>query len=67
MAMPAWMPEAWAELNANEQKQISDFMQFLLSQNREKKLQPLNYGVFKGKIKLPPNFDDPLPEFSEYM
>jgi len=72
MAMPAWMPEAWAQLNEEDQKSVSDFMSFLLNrkkptQEKAASLKPLNYGVFKGRIRVPENFDDPLPEFAEYM
>ena len=71
MAMPAWIPEAWGALSADDQKSVSDYMQFLLSrqktEGREEKPKPLNYGVFKGKIRVPDSFDDPLPEFADYM
>lgn len=72
MAMPAWMPEAWAQLSEDEQKSVSDFMDFLLSRKRtvegdSSSIKPLHYGVFKGKIKVPENFDDPMPEFADYM
>ncbi len=72
MAIPAWMPEAWAQLNEADQKSVSDFMSFLLdrkalTQEKTGSLKPLNYGVFKGRIKVPENCDDPLPEFAEYM
>ena len=31
------------------------------------KNKPFPYGVLKGKIEIYDNFDDPLPEFKEYM
>ena len=71
MAMPAWMPEEWAKLSEDDQKSVSDFMLFLLARREaprsDGQVKPLNYGVFKGKIRVPENFDDPLPEFSDYM
>ena len=72
MAMPAWLPEAWAQLNEDDQKSVSDFMSFLMNrkapaQEKTVSLKPLNYGVFKGRIKVPENFDDPLPENVETM
>ena len=71
MAMPAWMPEEWAKLSEDDQKSVSDFMKFLLSRREAREagesVKPLNYGVFKGKIRVPENFDDPLPEFANYM
>lgn len=64
MAMPAWMSEEWAKLSEDDQILVGDFMQFLLSRQRDaeqkEKPRPLNYGVFKGKIRVPENFDDPL-------
>lgn len=72
MTMPAWMPEAWAQLGGEAQKSVGDFVNFLLSRKKsvegeEVTLKPLQYGAFKGKIKVPENFDDPLPEFMDYM
>ena len=71
MAMPAWMPEEWAKLSEDDQKSVSDFMKYLLSKadapGTDAPIKPLNYGVFKGKIRVPENFDDPLPEFEDYM
>ena len=72
VAMPAWVPDAWAQLSEDDQKSVSDFMKFLLSREKpaegaESPVAPLEYGVFKGKIKVPEHFDDALPEFSDYM
>ena len=71
MAMPAWVPEAWGRLNADNQKQIGNFLQFLLSQQEAEDAKPkksrVQYDVLRSKIKVYDNFDDPLPEFEEYM
>lgn len=70
MAMPAWVPEAWAELNADKQKQVGDFIQFMLAQQEKEKTEapkPFRFGMMKGQIEVYDNFDDPLPEFEEYM
>ena len=75
MAMPAWVPEAWNALSEDNQKQAGDFLRFLLEQQNnaqevfatEASPKPMNYGVLKGHIKVPEGFDDPLPEFKEYM
>ena len=74
MAMPAWVPEAWGRLNADNQKQAGDLLQFLLSrqeaqaaEDAKPKKSRVQYDVLKGKIKGYDNFDDPLPEFEEYM
>ena len=65
MAMPAWVPEAWAKLNEENQKQASDYLQLLLSKQQAtvKSKKPFPFGVMKGKIWVADNFDDPLPEF----
>ena len=72
MAMPETYLEKWAQLNQDNQQQIGHFIDFLLAQQHREALpgkarQPLNYGVFRGKIKVPDGFDDPMPEFKEYM
>jgi len=74
MAMPAWVPEAWGRLNAENQRQAGNFLHFLLSQQEEKagemtksRKSRVQYDVMKGRIKIFDNFDDPLPEFEEYM
>ena len=69
MAMPAWVPEAWAKLNEDNQKQMSDYLQLLLSKQEAetKHRKPFPFGIMKGQIHVADNFDDPLPEFEEYM
>lgn len=64
----------WARLNADNQKQAGNFLQFLLSQQEaqaaedvKSKKSKVQYDVLKGKIRVYDNFDDPLPEFEEYM
>ena len=69
MAMPAWVPEAWAQLNEENQKQVGDFLQSVLLQQKEadKAKKAFPFGILKGKIHMSDSFDDPLPEFEEYM
>ena len=70
MAMPAWIPETWAKLNDANRKQAEDFMQFLLLKQKEETLpekEGFPFGMLRGKIEISDNFDDPLPEFEEYM
>ena len=74
MGMPAWVPEAWGRLNADNQRQAGNFLQFLLLQQEAQlagdskpKKSNVQYDVLKQKIKVYDNFDDPLPEFEEYM
>lgn len=33
----------------------------------KEKMKPRTPGLLKGKIKIGKNFDDPLPEFEEYL
>lgn len=49
-------------------KEVSDFIDFLLqkSSSRKSKVIP-QFGSAKGKIKMSPDFDEPLDEFKEYM
>ena len=69
MAMPAWMPEAWNKLSAENQKKAESIIQVLLTQlSEEKPVQKprktkLQFDVMKGKIKIADNFDDPLQGF----
>lgn len=65
---------AWEESGGNrmdEQKSVNDFKTSLLSEAtpdiEETSVKPLQYGVFKGKIKVPESFDDPVPAFADYM
>lgn len=69
MAMPAWVPEAWAKLNEDNQKHMSEYLQQVLSKQEAdtKPVKPFPFGIMKGKIYVADNFDDPLPEFEEYM
>ncbi len=70
MAMPAWIPESWAKLNDANKKQAEDFIQFLLLKQKEETLpgkEGFPFGILRGKIKISDDFDDPLPEFEEYM
>ncbi|MBK7130118.1 MAG: DUF2281 domain-containing protein [Crocinitomicaceae bacterium] len=52
-------------------EQVMDFIAFLVEKN-EKKRKPIKnkkrqFGALKGKIKLSPDFDEPLDDFKEYM
>lgn len=69
MAMPAWVPEAWAKLSQTGQKQAGDYLKFLLMQEQEenKPEKEFPFGLLKGKIMVAENFDDPLEAFEEYL
>jgi len=49
--------------------QVADFIEFLKkkSPKYKVKLKYREYGFAKGKIKLSPDFDEPLDEFKNYM
>ena len=71
MAMPAWIPEAWGKLTADNQRQAGDFLQFLLSQQeKEARSKPgkRRLGVLADRfIAMADDFDEPLEDFKEYM
>ncbi|MBN8853362.1 MAG: hypothetical protein BGO55_18055 [Sphingobacteriales bacterium 50-39] len=49
-------------------QEVSDFIDFLLqkSSSKKNKIVP-KFGSAKGKIKMSPDFDEPLEDFKEYM
>lgn len=48
--------------------EVADFVEFLKTKSKSKpKLKAREFGFAKGKIKLSPDFDEPLDEFKEYM
>lgn len=70
MEMPEWISDTWAKLNTDRQKRAEDFVYYLLEQQKKedaKEVKPFIFGALKGQIKVYDNFDDPLPEFEEYM
>ena len=49
-------------------KEVADFVEFLKTKSKSKtKLKAREFGFAKGKIKLSPDFDEPLEDFKEYM
>lgn len=51
-------------------EQVLDFIAFLIEKNNKQK-KPLKtrkreFGALKGKIKLAPDFDEPLEDFNDY-
>ena len=72
MAMPAWVPEAWAQLNEDNQRQAGTFLKFLLSQQamEEQPAQPpkRKLGLLADRFEfIAEDFDAPLKDFEEYM
>jgi len=52
----------------NMKKEVSDFIDFLLSKNKKaKKTKQPVFGCASGEIILSPDFDAPLDDFKEYM
>ena len=51
--------------------QVMDFISFLKEKNRKspekEKPKKRQFGALKGKIKLAPDFDEPLEDFKDYM
>ena len=49
-------------------EEVADFVKFLKNKSKTKsKLKTREFGFAKGKIKLSPDFDDPLDEFKNYI
>lgn len=71
MAMPAWIPEAWNRLNEDNQKQIADYMEFLLSRQGDAvkaKNEKRKLGLLANRFEfIADDFDAPLEDFKEYM
>jgi hypothetical protein len=60
-------------LPANLRQEVQDFVEFLKtkvernSEKIEESKAPRKPGALKGKIKMSPDFDEPLDDFKEYM
>ena len=64
----------WNDLNPANQKQASDFVDFLLSRQQAEKQKPqprksnIRLGVWKDEpFYISEDFDAPLDDFKEYM
>ena len=71
MAMPAWVPEAWARLNEDNQRQAGSFLKFLLAQQDQEqsaKAPKRRLGLLADRFEyIAEDFDAPLKDFEEYM
>lgn len=74
MEMPTVVERKWRKLNQANQKQASDFIDFLLAkQQRENISQTTNrtgiqLGIWKNEpYYIADDFDEPLDDFKEYM
>lgn len=72
MEMTAVFEHKWRRLNPMNQKQASDFMDFLLSRQQAEAVElpkhPKKTGVWNGEpYYISDDFDEPLDDFKEYM
>ena len=74
MEMSTLFERKWRKLNPANQKQASDFMDFLLSRQQEAESEPpkpkrqKKTGVWNGEpYYIAEDFDEPLDDFKEYM
>ena len=55
-------------LPPNLKSEVNDFIDFLIEKSiKEKQKIVPEFGSAKGKIKMSPDFDQPLEDFKEYM
>lgn len=55
-------------LNPSLKKEVSDFVDFLLSkQSKIKQTKKPKFGCAKGRFIMAPDFDEPLDDLKEYM
>jgi hypothetical protein len=55
-------------LPEESKKEIEEHVQTLLTKKVQKKISMAELcGIFKGKITVSPDFDEPLEDFKEYM
>lgn len=73
MAMPETVLKDWAALNREDQEQAAQFISLLAYRRQhenapqEPRKSKVQFDVWKGQIEVLDNFDDPMPEFEEYM
>lgn len=60
--------EKYNQLDANGKKQIDHLLEHLGKQSNDvpDEAIPL-FGILKGKIRMAPDFDEPLDDFKDYM
>ena len=73
MEMPTVVERKWCKLNQANQRQASDFIDFLLAKQQENISQTTNrtgiqLGIWKNEpYYIADDFDEPLDDFKEYM
>ncbi|MFN5627813.1 MAG: DUF2281 domain-containing protein [Bacteroidota bacterium] len=56
------------QLPNNLKQEVFDFIAFLKSKKiSNSKNKAPKFGSLKGKIKMQPNFDEPMKEFNDYV
>ena len=56
------------QLPNNLKREVFDFIAFLKSKKiSNSKNKAPKFGSLKGKIKMQPNFDEPMKEFNDYV
>jgi hypothetical protein len=53
-------------LSDDQRAQVADVVAQLIEKNKSNATERV-FGVFKGKIKMAPDFDEPLEDFKDYM
>jgi hypothetical protein len=48
-------------------KEVNDFVEFLLSKEKPRKVKEREFGCAKGLFVLHDDFDEPIDDFKEYM
>lgn len=54
-------------LSPELQKQLDLFLEQLLEKSEKSLSQRSGFGVWKGKIRMKDDFDDPIPGFETYL
>jgi hypothetical protein len=52
-----------------EKKEVEDFIDFLLFKNKKEQISKTDkraFGVFKGKVNMAQDFDEPISDFNDY-
>lgn len=59
------------QIPSSYQQEVADFVDFLLEKKTKKPSKKIDrsaiLGIFKGKIKILGNFDDPIDDMEDYI
>ena len=56
-----------SHLPDNLKSEVSDFIDFLLTKNKETNKHKPRFGSAKGMFKMKKNFDEPIADFKDYQ